>query len=132
MADKIVELLLPESEKFMMWSAATQTGVFNSSSKTSRRKRLTAVESVPSEWDSIWGLVDLPKAKRKLLGDLQTALIEAKPRLGTRVQEFLRSKQRLVEEAGQLGTHVERELMEIFPPEKLAQFLLWTYTVSIP
>lgn len=127
---KTLQLLLPVTEKYFLWSAESNSSIFNFSGGKVIRKNSEKKRPKENLWDNIWDIVHLNKQKRESLTTLKSSLIKLKERLQCLVKNFLTAKDQLLDISKDISNLIRREALFIFQYKKTLKMLRWINEVQ--
>lgn len=134
LSNAIIDLLLPETEKYMLWSAASNQSLFSfiSNDKKYRvHKNRETNEEVINDWNNIWKIIELNKSRKKNLEELCTFLKEEKIKMKDKVHKFLNIKNELLQQAAYIGQLIEMKYLYLFSPIQIVDIFAWIDSVII-
>ena len=129
MGRKILELLLTDIEKYFLWSAESNSSIFNFSAH--RNIKGETCEEREDYWGSIWNTLSFSKKKRTPLIELKQPLIELNIKLQEAVKEFLKAKNNLLSISKKISSFIQEKVFTIFHFKKTLRILGWIKKVII-
>ncbi len=125
------QLLLPEVDKYFLWSSSAKESLFNFSARKNLRRRVKHSSEDPpvNTWNGVWNILKLNKYKKEALIGIQESLNAAKERLLKSVNEFLNSKNKLWEEAEKISSLIREKALGVFSAKRTVATILWIHDV---
>eukprot|EP00826_Nyctotherus_ovalis_P053971 TRINITY_DN7046_c0_g1_i8.p1 TRINITY_DN7046_c0_g1~~TRINITY_DN7046_c0_g1_i8.p1 ORF type:complete len:165 (-),score=44.54 TRINITY_DN7046_c0_g1_i8:230-724(-) len=128
---KTLQMLIPATEKYFLWSAASNSSLFNFSGGKTIRKESEKNKPKEDFWDEVWNIVHLSKQKRDSLTVLKRSLARLNKRLQESVRSFLEAKKDLVRTAREVSKLVQEEALAVFQFKKTLKLIKWINEVSL-
>jgi len=127
----MLQLLLPDVDKYFLWSATASESLFSSTGQKGLRRRTKSNEEngIHEGWNGIWDILKLNKGKKEILISLQENLREFKTNLQTRILEFLQAKNKMWDEAEKISNFVNEKGLSLFSSKKTIKAILWILSV---
>lgn len=131
LVEKVISLALPNSYKYLMWSAESGRSLFNSICEKKKPKKnqkyliYEQKQKIEQGLNDIWSVITPDEDKKSFLVSIQPFLINFKQRVQTRVEGLLRAKNELVQEIKTLGNFLETQVVPKFWPRDVARLMLW-------
>lgn len=122
---KTLQMLVPVTEKYFLWSAASNSSLFNFSGGKTIRKESEKSKPKENFWDEVWNVVHLNKQKKDSLIALKKSLARLNRRLQESVRKFLEAKDDLVQVAREVSELVQEEALAVFQFKKTLKLIKW-------
>lgn len=128
---KVVHLILPVTDKYFLWSAESNSSLFNFSGGKIVRKETEKKKPKENFWDNIWNIVHLNKQKKESLVNLQPPLTKLRARIQASVKDFLEAKDHLLEVAKDIADVIQNKVLLIFQYKKTLKMIRWINEVIL-
>lgn len=131
LAEKMISFALPNSYKYLMWSAESGRSLFDQLYEKKKPKKnqkyliYEEKQKTQQGLNDIWSIIAPSEEKKGFLASIQPILIEFKKRLQIRVHEFMKVKNELMLEISMLGNYLDAEVVNKFWTQDIAKILLW-------
>ena len=110
LTERIESLLLPDIEKYFLWSAESSQSIFDFK-EGKKIQRICKKEISNSDClNDIWNIVSLTKRKKEDLSRVKNHLLELKRRLLSSINRFIHEKEHLLSIAKEITEYVRTEV----------------------
>jgi len=131
LAEKMISFALPDSYKYLLWSAKSGKSLFDSVYEKKRTKKNQKYliheqkQKTQQELNDIWSVIAPDEKKKAFLVSIQPIVIEFKKQVQDKVKEFIEAKNRLMLEISKLRYYLDSEVINNFSVRDMAKVLLW-------
>lgn len=127
---KVLQLVLPEVDKYFLWSAESDKSIFNLyAGKVATKKTEKPVPRM-DPWDNIWNIVSLSKPVKESLLELKKPLLELNFKLQNAAKCFLEAEQCLLNIAKEVSGLIQEKALNIFKIAKTLRMIKWINEVN--
>jgi hypothetical protein len=128
MSKKVLELLITDVEKYFLWSAESNSSIFNF--PTHRNIKGKTYEDRQDSWNNIWSTFNFSKKKSSLI-KLKEPLIELNTKLQKVVKEYMKAKNNLLSVSKEISSFIQEKALRVFHFKKTLSMLSWIKKVLI-
>jgi len=125
LAKKILQVLVPVTEKYFLWSARTDSSIFNFAGGKTVRKEAEKKKPRENFWDDVWNIINLNKQKKEALTDLKEPLLKLNSKLQEAVKNFLESKDKLLQTVKEISEIIQKQGLSVFQFKKSLKMIKW-------
>eukprot|EP00826_Nyctotherus_ovalis_P040361 TRINITY_DN3975_c0_g1_i5.p1 TRINITY_DN3975_c0_g1~~TRINITY_DN3975_c0_g1_i5.p1 ORF type:complete len:495 (-),score=165.75 TRINITY_DN3975_c0_g1_i5:23-1507(-) len=131
LAEKMISFALPNSYKYLLWSAESGRSLFDPLYEKKKPKKnqkyLLYEEQQKSQQglNDIWSVISPDEEKKSFLAKIQPKLIDYKKKIEMRVHSFMKVKNELMLEIAMLGNYVDTEVTSKLWVQDVGRGLLW-------
>jgi len=122
---KTLQVLVPVTEKYFLWSAKTDSSIFNFAGGKTVRKEVEKKKPRENFWDDVWNIINLNKQKKEALTDLKEPLLKLNNKLQEAVKNFLELKDKLLQTVKEISEVIQKQGFSVFQFKKSLKMIKW-------